>query len=93
LIDDRTHANLPKASPWICITNATHLPMTGAHLTTGDADSGPAVPRRTYATAADGSGPSASSVFGLLALEIEAHDSWAAFARVHRAHLSLLCFR
>jgi hypothetical protein len=42
---------------------------------------------------ADGSGPSASSVFGLFALEIEAHDSWAAFARVHRAQLPLLCFR
>lgn len=32
-------------------------------------------------------------VFGLFALEIEAHDSWAAFARVHRAQLPLLCFR
>jgi hypothetical protein len=23
LVDDRTHANLPKAAPWICITDAT----------------------------------------------------------------------
>jgi hypothetical protein len=31
-------------------------------------------------------------VFGLLALEIEAHDSWAAFACVHRAHLPYSAF-